>query len=514
MMRGPFGDGGVPTGEDGSFVARGLDAGRYSVVVRDKKARPIPWADDDSAEPSPYVVEVSEGEHKTGVELRVQSRSGVLSGTVVDADGAPVADAWVTASVQVNAEQFRTMMAGPQVPDPDERERVRGVDPPDDGAKDFELPGFFAEQPVLTDELGRFTITELRSSRHYTLVAEGDKGGARGRLEDLLPDKSGLVVRLERVAGISGTVTAGGEKVERYVVKLEGPSRRQQSVFSSDGQFQLDRIEPGAYTVTITCKQGVAREEGVQVEADQTTRVQIELQDYGEIEGTLVDASSGEPIVGMVALVQPEKGDPDPSQALAMVMGGGTKTGSDGEFKIEEVPPGSGTVVFLDTTVAFSGGGGFVSAQEYEIDPGQTLDLGTINGVRSTRLEEQDRGSFGLGVTVEPYAKRPRPPGTKLEEEEEDSEAPTDQTPRLWVSYVEVGGPADSEGIEPGDEVLSVDGQPVAVLGAHAASIQIEGSHVKKGDQIAVELSREGSARTATIRAEAKSRKEDEDDEG
>ncbi len=502
-MRGPFGDGGVPTGEDGTFVARGLDAGRYSAIVRDKKARPIPWASDDSTEPEALVLELAEGEHQEGVELRVQSRSGVLSGTVLDAEGAPVADAWVTASIQLSAQEFAKMMAGPTAPDPNRPERVRGVKPPDDDAGDFELPGFFAEQPVLTDEFGKFTITQLRS-RRYTVVAEGDKGGARGRLEDLLPDQSGLTITLDPVAGISGTVTASGKKVEQYTVELEGPSKRQKSVFSKEGAFKVERIEPGTYTVTITSDEGVAREEEIEVEADEMTTVQIELQDYGEMEGKLVDATSGEPIAGMVAVVQPNEGKPDPSQALAMLMGGGAKTGADGEFTVTKVSPGKGTVVFLDTTAAFAGGGGgFVGATEYEIDPGESLDLGTINGVPSTAVPQEERGTFGMGVTVATFEKRPRPPGTKLDEEE-PSDVEADQAHRLWVSYVEVGGPAASEGLEPGDEVLSVNGQSVSMLGAHAASIQLEGSQIKTGEEVALELSRDGSSRSATLRARQK----------
>lgn len=515
-MRGPFGDGGVPTGEDGSFVARGLDAGRYSVVVRDKKARPIPWADDgESADPSPMVVEVADGEHQTGVQLRIQSRTGTLAGRVVDAQGAPVADAWVTASLQVDAEEFGAMMTGPKVPAPGERERRRGVKPPKGGADDFELPAFFAEPPVLTDELGQFTITQLRSSRRYNVVAEGERGGARGRIEDLRPDRRDLVVALEPVAGISGVVTAGGTTVEQYTVELTGPSKRQKSVFSTDGKFQIERIEPGEYTVSVTAKQGVARLDSIEVKAEQVTTVPIELEDYGEIEGTLVSASSGEPISGMVVLVQPDKGRGDASQALAMMMGGGTKTGSDGEFVATKVAPGTGKVLLLDPAVAFSGGGGFVAAQEYEIDPGEHLDLGTINGIVSKPLEEDERGSFGLGVTVATYAKRVRPPGAKLDGEDgedggdDDSSAggdpiDADSTPRLWVSYVEIGGPAAEEGVEPGDEVLSVDGQSVSLLGPHAASILIEGAGVKTGESLTLELSREGSSRTATVRAEPK----------
>ncbi|MCA9648390.1 MAG: carboxypeptidase regulatory-like domain-containing protein [Myxococcales bacterium] len=507
MMRGPFGDGGVPTGDDGSYVARGLEAGRYSVIVRDQKARAIPWADDGEAtEPSPLVVEVVEGVDRSGLELRVQARSGVLAGTVVDASGGPVADAWVTASLQITGEQLGAMMTGPKVPKPGERERRRGVLPPDDEGDDFELPGFFAEKPVLTDELGRFTVTGLRPGQRYTIVAEGDKGGARGRLEDLRPDEEGLVIALEAVAGITGVVTAEGKPVEQYTVKLEGPSRRSKSVFAKDGRFSIERIDPGEYRVAITAELGVARKEEVTVEAEQLTELALALEDYGTIEGKLVDVATGEPIAGMMALVQPDTGDVDPSQAMAMLMGGGTKTGGDGRFEAKKVAPGKGLVVFLDTAAALSGGGGTVAAKGYEIDAGQTLDLGTINGVLTERVDPAERGTYGLGVTVTTRAKRPRPPGTKLEDEGE--EADPDATPRLWVSYVEIGGPADEEGVQPGDEVVAVDGQPVAMLSPHAAEVRIEGQ-VKVGEQISLDLEREGSGRSVTIEAEPKEAKKE-----
>jgi hypothetical protein len=504
MMKGPFGDGAVPTGEDGSFVARGLDAGEHTVVVRDKKNRPIPWADEsDAADPSPFVVKVPEAGQVTGLVLRVQSRSGVLSGRVVDADGAPVADAWVTASLQVTGEEFGKMMIDPKAKDPSEPERVRGVTPPKEGKdEEFELPGFFAEQPVLTDELGRFTIGELRAARRYTIVAEGDKGGARGRLEDLLPSRSDLVIRLEAVAGVVGVVTADGKAVERYTVELAGPSKRQASVFSKDGKFRVERIEPGEYVVMITSEQGVARREKVEVEADQTTELQLELDDYGTIQGKLVGSGTGEPMVGIMALVQPEQGRGDPSQAFAMLMGGGAKTGADGRFEAKKVAPGTGTVILLDTTAALAGGGA-VAVADYDIDPGETLDLGTINGVPTASVEEGERGKYGLGVTVATFAKRPRPPGTKLEEEDEQ-DGDGDPTQRLWVSYIEVGGPAAEEGIVPGDEVVSVDGQGVAALGPHTAAILIEGGQVKGGDEVALELARDGSTRSARIEAVAK----------
>jgi hypothetical protein len=253
----------------------------------------------------------------------------------------------------------------------------------------------------------------------------------------------------------------------------------------------------------VTSEDGVARREGVEVQADQTTELQLELDDYGTIEGKLVDAGTGEPIAGMVALVQPETGEADPKQALAMLMGGGAKTGADGRFEAKKVAPGKGTVVLIDTSAALSGGGGVVAAQAYEIDPGETLDLGTINGVPTARVEDGERGKYGLGVTVATYAKRPRPPGTKLEDEEK-GEGDADPTPRLWVSFVEVGGPAGEEGIVPGDEVVSVDGRAVAELGAHAAGIVIQGGQVKVGDEVALELVRDGSARSVKIMAEAK----------
>ena len=51
--------------------------------------------------------------------------------------------------------------------------------------------------------------------------------------------------------------------------------------------------------------------------------------------------------LGLVMVV-PEKGGPDPGQAMAMFTGGGTKTDRKGKFEVGKVGPGNGQVILLD----------------------------------------------------------------------------------------------------------------------------------------------------------------------
>ncbi len=85
--------GGGPTALDGSFVADALAGGRYRLRVDPYRgaATPLPWA----SAPPPLVA-VAGGDARVGpLVLRVTRAVGTIAGRVVDADGAPVADAFV-----------------------------------------------------------------------------------------------------------------------------------------------------------------------------------------------------------------------------------------------------------------------------------------------------------------------------------------------------------------------------------------------------------------------------------
>ena len=62
------------------------------------------------------------------------------------------------------------------------------------------------------------------------------------------------------------------------------------------------------------------------------------------------------------------------------------------------------------------------------------------------------------------------------------------------------------------DNALLVDGVGVGQMGPHAASIKIEGSGIKIGETISLQLDRDGSGQSVTLEAEAKEQKKEKDD--
>jgi protocatechuate 3,4-dioxygenase beta subunit len=503
----PFGTG-TPTGEDGSFTVRGLEPGPHTVLVKSAKGRALAWAapEDSDAPMAPMEIEVEDREQRTGFDLTVEARSGEITGLVIDADGIPVADAWVTASEEMSASEFGESFRG-QKPKDDEGVRVAvtvGGDD-DDEEDEFDVPAFFAEPPVLTDANGRFLIKELRADRSYRLVAEGAKGGARARKSEVSPGAD-VTLELESLAGIEGKVSRSGKAVSTYTVEIDGPTKRKKSVFAEDGTFLIDRIDPGEYEVRVTADAGVAEAE-TEVESGSHADVKIELEDWGKLKGEVVAVGSGEPIPGLFVMVVPEKGGPDASQALAMFTGGGTKTDRKGKFEAGKVGPGKGQIIFLDREAAMSAGGA-VAVEKYEIEAGEEKDLGTIRGVPASDIPADERGDLGFSTTVATMAKRPRPPGSdeeaaKKEAEEQGAEEGEDAERHLWVLSVKDEGPAAEAGLEPADQILTIDGQDVSAMGMAAARSLLSKAHVRVGQTIKLQVERDGSKQSISIEAVA-----------
>ena len=126
-----------------------------------------------------------------------------------------------------------------------------------------------------------------------------------------------------------------------------------------------------------------------------------------------------------------------------------------------------------------------------------TLFLGTITGVRAGTAKGE-RGRLGLSTRVAIWSsdrERPVPSPT-------DRPAP-DDAERLWVMSVDVDGAADWAGIAPGDEIVAIDGQGVAGLGARTAAVLLAPQNLRAGQDVGIEIDRDGSAQTITVRAAA-----------
>lgn len=494
--RGPFGDG-VSSGEDGSFFVKGLEAGEHTIIVKSSRGQVLRWAEPENPDnPSaPMVLDLAEAQQVPNFDLVVEARNGVIEGTVLDADGLPAQDVFVRATVEMDDSEFRQAFTGGTV----DEDRKSAVTPRDDdaGGDEFEVPSFYSEAPVLTDETGSFVFRELRADYSYTIVAEESRGGARA-MEKGVSSGSRVVLNLEQLAGIEGIVRSGGAPVESYKITIDGPADRTKNVRSEDGAYRFERLDPGSYTVRVQADDGVAKVEDVEVQADDTTNVDLDLDAWGTIEGSVVDTESGEGISRLSVLLDPEDGSFDPSQGINMVLGMGPKTNYKGEFELNKVAPGKGQIIFLDRDAM--GAGGAVAIADYEIEAGEDLDLGEIKGIPSSDIEPEDRGDLGFSTTIRTAAMRPRPPGTESKDAVKDEDA-DDTVERLWVSSVKVDGPADEGGLEPADEITEVEGKSVASIGPYAAQAMLSRSQVEAGQTIRLRVKRDGSTKTIRITA-------------
>lgn len=77
---------------------RGLDGGEYDVRVLDRAGDVRALGRDRGAEVQPGSSGPGAAIANTGLDFSVELRDGVPRGVVVDPDGAPIADAWVTAA--------------------------------------------------------------------------------------------------------------------------------------------------------------------------------------------------------------------------------------------------------------------------------------------------------------------------------------------------------------------------------------------------------------------------------
>ena len=494
------GFGGAPTREDGTFVIKGVDPGRHEVNVVVRNNQRLAWASpEDADDPTrPLEVEVSpQGVHD--LVLRVESRNGVIDGLVTGPDG-PVADAWVRA---IRREPRGTVFPGVRPrkaadqSDGGTPSEALDDDAPEDGE---EMDAVFAEmgatKPVLTDETGRFHISGLRAGE-YTVIAEGDRGGSRGRAEGVRPDAR-VNIRLEPLAGVEGVVKAQGSPVERYNIDVAGKSKRSTQVHDPLGAYRLTRLDPGKYEIHVEADIGIAQAE-FEVRAGEIAKLDLSLQALGRLRGIVVDQATGKGIGGLAIAVAGPRGQANAANAMSVLFGRGPTTDARGRFELDRVPPGSGTVTFVDRD-------GFaqsmsVATVDYELEPGSERDLGTITGIATSAIPAEERGDLGLTLTLAPWAERPRP----TDAAEDDERVPADAArERLWIASVSADGAAEEAGLLRGDEIIAIDGREVTGLGPDIARRLLSPAHVRAGKDIPVEVDRLGTRRRVTLRARPK----------
>ena len=490
----------APIGEDGSYTLRGLDGGEYDVRVLDRAGNVVRWAETGEQKFSPARKTLDAAIANTGLDFSVELRDGVLRGVVVDPDGAPIADAWVTAA-PVQGADAESRFHRPEADNPAERVGVVPELPKGDELTDNDREfgfGLGRGEPALTGDDGRFEFTGL-ARRTYTLQVEALKGSARGRLRGVAVG-SEVRVQVAPLAELAGTVRFGGAPVTRYELRVAhkhgGTSTNNETVQRADGAFQLDHLESGTYQLTVTADAGHGEAE-LELKAGEHAQIALDLQPWARLRGMLIDGRTGAPIAGM-SLTAHQDDSFQPGAMFDMMLGRGPRTDASGRFEVPRIAAGKGTLQIFDGDML---GQRIVAELKFEVEAGAEKDLGTIRGVTPAKVPKAERGMLGLRLLVATDARRPRPPGTEVA----PLEAPeADATPRhLYVLAVTIDGPADEAGLQPGDELLMIDGSLVSGVGADTAEHLLSPTNIRRGQSLTLELERDGGRQTVTVEAAA-----------
>lgn len=365
------------TTEEGRFEIAGIATGDYEVAVVDRHGEPLPLRSGLTVgEDGTGALAVTGAGELDGVDLVVDAHDGVIRGTVRTADGDPVPDAWVQATLLPDA--LEPEPPPPERDGPSERHEMRMIVDGGGGS------GAETRPPVLTDEEGRFEIVGLRDAR-YELVAEGGGGGRRATAIARPGDEVALA--LADLGGIEGVVTLDGQPLERFAVRVEGPTSRSRQVRDGGGRFSLDRLEPGTYRLVVTAPDGSGRAE-VTVGAGETVTRDVVLEHAVTVRGRILDRE-GKPIAG------------------AMVMIGDGEAGRLSIERTDDAPPPSTDEEGRFEVTCAAGPRGLLAASPkspqplvvrfFVAQPGQDVDLGD--------LREQEPGGRVMqqgGDEVEP----------------------------------------------------------------------------------------------------------------
>ncbi len=436
-FRGFGGDTGAVTALDGSFQVVGLEPGKIGLVVEDEHGA-IPFKGGSGEKPQPF--ELTKAQALTGVTLTVEARDGVIKGVVMGIDKAPAPDAWVTIRPDLKSPGSRREMMS----------LMRGTD------------------PILTGADGSFTVTRLRRGT-YAISVEGPKGASRASKSGVKTGDSVTLV-LEPLGSVVGKVMLGTTPVKEFDLGCraeergmrftsDGGSRR---FTNADGSYQVERLAPGEYVCSATSPVGTAS--GKVVVASGPSTLDLVVQPFATISGTVVDVATGKPVPGLIVFAT---GDgTDPKQFMDIMAGKGPTTDAAGRFTVERIPAGKGQVHVAPKTATFN----HLATRDYTITAGQRLELGVIKLVPP---RDGASGTYGFFPMVNDDV--------------------------LTVGDVKDDTPASRAGLVVGDKILSIDGKAVAELGADVGKQLLMPGAVPVGSKVTLVLERGGQQVPATL---------------
>ena len=443
------------TASDGSFSRLGLVPGDYDLLVRAGEHFALAWhgVEQDEARRARSIT-VERGA-PVELELVVARDEGVIEGRVIDAQGRPVSDALVHALPRATDAEFRRLegtRSGAALPSSTEDRRH--------AFRMFPTPG------VLSDVDGAFRIEGLSAS-FYDVIAESTTGEARGTLEEVATG-SRVDVTIEDLHTIACAVTEAGEPVTSYTVHVarSGPHvlhERRTTVSEPSGRFEMGRLAAGTYEVKVLTSGGMGSST-VEAGPGPPQDCRIGIERFGAVQGVLIDSVTRAPVPGITPIVLGHSQDRE-ALAAALISDSGPITGDDGSFRIEGLSPGQVQLEFMDRTAHWP----FVSRAFGILEPGGTLDFGTVTTWRGEPVADTEQGSLGMSLVawMDPVYK-------EAYDGASGGAAPPGVVPLVvGVTKVYPEGPAAGAGVREGDLIVAIDGVPVQSIGVFAATMML-----------------------------------------
>ncbi len=401
--------------DQGNFSFPFAAAGEYRVTARKGWGDEMraPGTSDDDVQGEKVTVRAGSVED---VKLVVERSDGRITGVVRDADGGPLADAFIEATRESDS---ATQASG---------QAMRSG-----------RWGSFWQTPELTDADGRFEIDDLQEGKH-TLRAHR-KGGGEALLEHV--ELGGDVVLTIADAGrMSGTVAlVGGGAPEEFTVNLRDDTTgfsRSDQFFRTGGVWSLAELPAGKYKVRVSAGSGTAEAEVAMTAGQDAGGVRIELAPKVTVRGKVVNLE-GEPVPGLRVSVSAEGGGwsfggAEGEEKLNI-------TDAAGRYEVEHAPTGKVQVMVMPRNWEDEGYG-WTRVATFVPATGDAAELAVIKVARKRVKQDEAAGDFG-------YSFKDAEPGADPRER------------RLVVAVVRPGSAAAAAGMKIGDEVVSVDGQDV-----------------------------------------------------
>jgi protocatechuate 3,4-dioxygenase beta subunit len=416
-----WGGGDHKSDDAGAFQIDTLRPGEYRVSARRSWNHELrkPGTTDDAKQGEKTVVRANQ---TSVVKLVVESQKGVIKGTVVDTEGKPVADAFVSAARESDAAgSLRTSVQATR--------------------------WSWDEKPVLTSVEGTFTVTKL-SPGSYTVRAYR-KGGGEAVAEHVAVGST-TTLQIKATGSITGAARSPDHAPDELNVTLSDPLTgfsRRETFFKTNGQFVIRDLPKGHFRITAAGDSSQKQIELDLAEGEAKTGVVIELDALVTLTGRLVELGTQTPVPGMQMMATLATGgrfmfssDSDEREHI---------TDDAGRFKIKNAPRGKLVIRgwpknFDDDDNAY----GSVSTIR-TIEGTGTIDIGDI-GVLKKRVKKGDPvGELGVN-----FAEQPR---DTLPDKRE-----------MKVSWIDPAGPAAKTDLKVGDIVTTIDG--IDVTGGNSSN--------------------------------------------